>query len=228
MLQREDLNGASLALRLDSLLVQGTGRWLAMLPLRGVSDAAALAKTVTGFDDRQLVFLDLKAESDRLLDTYLHEALTLSVAGAIVIAVLLSVSLRSFRRTVTVLLPLATAVICTAALLLAANGRFSIFNLFGLLLVAAVGSNYCLFFERGFPDADDPSGRRMIASLVLADICTVIGFGILSFSAIPVLHGIGLTVAIGACLSLLFGAILTARRTPPGWTSHWGNRKATA
>ena len=56
---------------------------------------------------------------------------------------------------------------------------------------------------------------RIIASLVLADLCTVIGFGILSFSAIPVLHGIGLTVAIGACLSLLLGAILSAR---PG---HW-------
>ena len=51
----------------------------------------------------------------------------------------------------------------------------------------------------------------MVASLVIADLCTVIGFGILSFSAIPVLHGIGLTVAIGACLSLLFGAILSAR-----------------
>jgi predicted exporter len=51
----------------------------------------------------------------------------------------------------------------------------------------------------------------MLASLVLADLCTVIGFGILSFSSIPVLRGIGLTVAIGACLCLLFGAILSSR-----------------
>jgi predicted exporter len=56
----------------------------------------------------------------------------------------------------------------------------------------------------------------MVASLVIADLCTVIGFGILSFSAIPVLHGIGLTVAIGACLSLLFGAILSAQHDRPG------------
>jgi predicted exporter len=60
----------------------------------------------------------------------------------------------------------------------------------------------------------------MIASLVLADLCTVIGFGILSFSTIPVLHGIGLTVAIGACLSLLFGATLSGGpASSPGWTS---------
>lgn len=212
LLQREDLNGTSLALRLDSLLLRGGGHWLAMLPLHGVSDGPALAKAVASFNDEKLVFLDLKAESDRLLGSYLHEALTLSIAGSLAIVVLLTVSLRSPRRTFAVLLPLAAAVLCTAALLLAATGRLSIFNLFGLLLVAAVGSNYCLFFERHAHDASDPAGRRMVASLVLADLCTVIGFGILSFSIVPVLHGIGLTVAVGACLSLVFGAILSGRR----------------
>jgi predicted exporter len=216
LLQREDLNGTSLALRLDSLLVQGSGGWLAMLSLRGVSDAQALAGAVAGFGQQQLVFLDLKAESDLLLATYLHEALTLSTAGTLVIVVLLSVSLRSVRRTVAVLLPLAVAMTCTAALLLTATGRLSIFNLFGLLLVAAVGSNYCLFFESNVPNGHDQAIPRIIASLVLADLCTVIGFGILSLSAIPVLHGIGLTVAIGACLSLLLGAILSTAGTRVG------------
>jgi predicted exporter len=74
----------------------------------------------------------------------------------------------------------------------------------GLLLVVAVGSNYCLFFER--PQQDDSSRQRMVASLVLANVCTVIGFGILSFSRFPVLHGIGSTVAVGALLCLVFGA----------------------
>ena len=218
LLRREDLNGTSLALRIDSLLLRGNEHGLAMLPLHGVSDGPALAKAVAGFNDETLVFLDLKSESDRLLGSYLHEALTLSIAGSLTIVVLLIVSLRSPRRTGAVLLPLAAAVLCTAALLLATTGRLSIFNLFGLLLVAAVGSNYCLFFERHTHSADDPAGPRMLASLVLADLCTVIGFGILSFSTIPVLHGIGLTVAVGACLSLLFGAVLSGRRThrPPG------------
>ena len=218
LLGREDLNGTSLALRLDALLMPGRDGWLAMLPLRGVSDGGALAKAVSGFDEPGLIFLDLKAESDRLLSDYLREALTLSVAGSLVIIVLMAVSLRSVRRIAVVLLPLAAAVICTAALLLAWMGRLSVFNLFGLLLVAAVGSNYCLFFERRFPNPDDPARKRMIASLVLADLCTVIGFGILSFSTIPVLSGIGLTVAIGACLSLLFAAVLSGPGGPLRWT----------
>ena len=62
LLQRADLNGTSLALRLDLLLVEASGRWLAMLPLRGVANDQALATTVAGYDDAGLVFLDLKAE----------------------------------------------------------------------------------------------------------------------------------------------------------------------
>jgi predicted exporter len=219
LLQPQDLNGSSLALRLDSLLVHVSGHWLAMLPLRDVSDSRAVAEMVASSNDKNLLFLDLKAESDRLLGTYLHEALTLSLAGSIAIAVLLSISLRSLRRTITVLLPLAAAVMCTAAILLTEAGRLSVFNLFGLLLAVAVGSNYCLFFERRLPDDTDMARRRIVASLVIADLCTVIGFGILSFSAIPVLHGIGLTVAIGACLSLLFGAILSASHGRPDFAS---------
>jgi predicted exporter len=44
---------------------------------------------------------------------------------------------------------------------------------------------------------------------VLANLCTVIAFGVLSLSQIPVLHGIGSTVALGAVLSLVFSAILS-------------------
>jgi predicted exporter len=137
------------------------------------------------------------------------------LVGCLVIVGLLSVSLRSPARMVAVCLPLGAAVICTAAASLAGNGVLSVFNLFGLLLVVAVGSNYCLFFERQEPG--DPGRERMIASLLLANLCTVVGFGILSFSRFPVLHGIGSTVAIGAVLCLVFGAILNE----PHPSLHW-------
>lgn len=204
-MQPESLAGTGLALRLDSLLAPGSGGWTAMLPLQGVATPAALADEIAGFGVPGLVFLDLKGESDHLLATYRQEALTLSIAGGLVIVVLLAVSLRRPAQIAAVLLPLAAAVICTTALLLAGGARLSIFNLFGLLLVVAVGSNYCLFFAR--PPGDPADRQRMIASLVLADLCTVIGFGVLSFSGVPVLHGIGGTVAIGACLSLVFAAV---------------------
>jgi predicted exporter len=214
LLNRSSFRGTSLATKLDSLLVQRNGGWMAMLPLRGVVDPPRLAAAVAGAAGPDVIFLDLKGESDRLLETYLHEAIMLSLIGSLVIVALLFVSLRSPRRVATVLAPLAAAVVATAGILAFGAQKLSIFNLFGLLLVAAVGSNYCLFFERRA--AVGETRERMIASLILANLCTVIGFGVLAFSRIPVLHGIGETVAIGALLSLVFAAVLTAPPQDPG------------
>jgi predicted exporter len=209
LLQREDLVGTGLALQIDTLLIHRGSGWVAMLPLHAVLDGPALAGQIDALGIPGLIFLDLKQESDNLLTSYRKEAITLSGAGGVAIVVMLAASLRAPPRIAAVLLPLAAAVICTAAILLAGDQRLSIFNLFGLLLVVAVGSNYCLFFERT-PDGNDRA--RMVASLVLANICTVIGFGILSFSQVPVLNGIGSTVAIGTGLCLAFSAAASPGR----------------
>ncbi|HKA38377.1 MAG TPA: MMPL family transporter, partial [Burkholderiales bacterium] len=90
------------------------------------------------------------------------------------------------------------------------GGReLSIFHLVGLLLVVAVGSNYSLFFDRQAPSGTDR--ERTIVSLLFAAVTTMIGFGLLSFSSVPVLHAIGSTVGLGAILALLFSAVLHRR-----------------
>ena len=197
-----------LSLKLGSLLFARDGRWTAMLPLRGVVEPRLLAEKIAEANEPGVVFVDLKGESDRLLQSYQREAAMLSLIGSLVIIALLSASLRSPRRVFRVLAPLAGAVILTTALLTVGDQKLSIFNLVGLLLVVGVGSNYCLFFER--QDGMDRHRDRTVASLVLANLCTVIGFGVLALSRIPVLHDIGTTVAIGALLSLVFSAIVTS------------------
>ena len=210
LLSRADLDGTSLALQVDTLLLQHGPRFVALLPLRGVRDAAAVEAKIASLAVPGLIFVDLARESNALLGSYRAEAVTLSLAGSFAIVLLLGVALRSPRRILVVLAPLAAAVLCTAAIDLLWAERLSIFNLFGLLLVVAVGSNYALFFERA-ARAPTPDGARVVASLLLADLCTVIGFGVLGFSQVPVLGGIGATVAIGACLSLLFSAVIGPR-----------------
>jgi predicted exporter len=208
LLDRSSLRGSSLSLKLDSLLVKRPASWVAMLPLRGVSDPQRLREQLGKVGGASLMLLDLKGESDQLYRTYRHEALVQSLLGSLVIVVLLGASLRSPRRVYDVLAPLIAAVIITTAVLIGSGQKLSIFHLVGLSLVVAIGSNYSLFFERqNFLSQDR---ERTVASLLLANISTVIGFGMLSFSHIPVLHGIGMTVAIGAMLSLIFSAILTA------------------
>jgi predicted exporter len=98
-------------------------------------------------------------------------------------------------------------VVVTAAILTLDGGKISIFMVVGFLLIVAVGSNYCLFFERSAPDA--ATWQRSIASIVLANLCTVSAYGLMAFSSIPVLHDIGKTVAIGTFLSLVCAAVLS-------------------
>jgi predicted exporter len=209
LLSTAALAGTSLSLKLAAALFQRGSSAIAILQLHGVTDSARIAAVLQKAAVPGASLLDLTTESDALLSRYLAEAKMLSLAGSLAIIVLLAATLRSASRVGRVLAPLAAAVVVTAALLTFGTHQLSVFNLFGLLLVAAVGSNYCLFFERG--EAEAGEGPRILASLLLANICTVIGFGILSFSGVPILRGIGMTVAIGTALSLVFGAVLAAR-----------------
>jgi predicted exporter len=89
-----------------------------------------------------------------------------------------------------------------------------ILHLVGLLLVVAVGSNYALFFDllqrqRAAGLAMDPD---TLASLLLANLTTVLSFGLIALSAIPALSAIGRVVAPGALLALVLSAAFA-----PGW-----------
>jgi predicted exporter len=183
--------------------VHNAGGWAVMLPLRGVAQPDAIADTIAGGD---AVFLDLKHESDALYRSYLREAITHALIGAVAITLLLFAALRSPRRVFTVLAPLVAAVIVTAALLATAGFRLTIFHLVGLLLVVAVGSNYALFFDRRVAGAVDR--ERTAVSLLFANLTTMLGFGLLAFSKVPVLQALGATVGLGAVLALVFSALL--------------------
>jgi predicted exporter len=210
---RNDLDGSSLSLKLDALLQHRSDGWVAMLALRGVTAPAKVEQAISAVPGA--LFVNLRAESDRLLSVYLREGVSLACLGAGAIGLLLAVSLRSVTRWLTVMAPLAAAVIVTLAILRLGGHSLSIFNLFGLLLVVAIGSNYCLFFDRQRGDA--VGMPPVLASMLLANGCAVAGFGVLATSQTPVLHGLGMPVAIGTLLSLVFATLIMSP-VPP--TSH--------
>ena len=208
-MQRAALGGTALALKVDALMSEKAGTWTATLPLRDVITPQGLATALAahGLDRRShVVLIDLKAESDLLLHHYRHESLVLAGCGAVLITLVLLAWFRSLSMCARVLAPLLVAVVLTVAVLLWERGPLSIFNVFGLLLVIAVGSNYCLFMQRG--DLLGAHGARTVSSLLVANICTVVGFGALSLSRVPVLFDLGRTVALGTALSLVAAAIL--------------------
>ncbi|HEX4618244.1 MAG TPA: hypothetical protein VH135_00865, partial [Steroidobacteraceae bacterium] len=109
--------------------------------------------------------------------------------------------------------PLALAVLTVAAALAAAGARLGILHVVGMLLIIAVGSNYALFFDR-LPLRERADVPRTLASLAVANLATVAGFGVLAFSSVPVLAALGRTVAPGALLALLYSAWLARLDVP--------------
>ncbi len=211
LLTREALAGTAFQLKVDGLLVSKRGTTVGLLPIRGLKDEMRLRQAIAALQDSDVSLINLKTESDQLFSRYRHQALINALLGALAITVLLLVSLRSVGRTYRVLAPLAAAVIVTTALILISGNALSIFHLVALLLVIGVGSNYSLFFDNENFARAEP--ERTLASLVLCNISTIIGFGLLGLCQTPVLAAIGSTVAFGALLSLIFAAVLTPDRS---------------
>jgi predicted exporter len=215
----QELAGTPFASALDALLAASGSTTTAFLPIAPpegaeLSAAAidAVRAAVAGTPGRPSVsaqLLDLKAEADTLYTHYLTQAASLSLVGLAAIFLLLCLA-RSPARALRIVAPLALAVLTVAAALAASGQRLGILHLVGMLLIVAVGSNYALFFDRlaEHPHGDVP---RTLASLALANLATVIGFGVLAFSSVPVLAALGRTTAPGALLALLFASLLAPR-----------------
>lgn len=213
LLQRSDLNDTSMAMAVDAMLLQQDKRWSALIPLTapasGNIDAenvrAALAKAGVA----NAFFVDLKTESNRLYSSYMHEAILLSLAGLIAIVILLLFTLRSPARVLAVIAPLAASVLTVTAGLALFGQQLIILHLIGLLLIVAIGSNYALFFNPPLNQSQmsQAIAPRTYASLLFANVATVLGFGLLAFSSVPVLQAMGVTVAPGVVLALIFSAV---------------------
>ncbi|MCE9658568.1 MAG: MMPL family transporter [Burkholderiales bacterium] len=217
---RRAIEGTPLAAAVDALLLQGDANrpWRALLSLQAAEskplDAARIRGAIAGVPGAQLVAI--KPELDALYARYLRQAEWQAALGAAAVVALLALALRSARRLVVVLLPIAAACAVVLAALTASGAALGILHLVGLLLTVAIGSNYALFFDHlRRADAVD---EDTLASLLLANLTTVVSFGLLASSQIPVLQAVGAVVAPGALLCLVFSASFIGR--PEGAGTH--------
>ncbi len=214
-LTRADLEGTSLAAGYDSMMV-GNGGWTAILPLRAATsagnyvdiDMGKVSPAVAAAAPGMALVLDLKRAADELYSTYLAQIVKLSLIGFGAIVVLLLIALRSPARALRIVTPLALSVLVVAAGLVLIGRELTILHVIGMLLIVAVGSNYALFFDRRATDRQGDAVPLTLASLVIANAATVVGFGVLASSSVPILAALGSTVAPGALLALIFSAVL--------------------
>ena len=214
----ESMSESALRFRAESLLrhdsgVAGAGGddWYAVIPLRGVTDAAAVARGAAAMGNA-VRWIDLRAESSAMMAAFRHRAMLYAGLGALLIFGVLAQGLRSAPQALRLMAPVLLAIALTAGTLAAAGAPLSVLHLVALLLVLGVGINYALFFARAAVARED--AWRTLRTLAVVSGTTLCAFGMLAWSRIAVLHVIGTTVCLGVVFSLACCATLLYAREP--------------
>ena len=212
--QLDELREGPLRAVVSSLMYERPGGgWSTLIALHPGPkfEQAKLEAALAGVPEVQVV--DVGRELGGLYQRYLHEAFVQVLLGALAVVVLLGIYLRSGRRLLAVCQPLLFAVMLTLGGMAVLQAALGILHLVGLLLIVAVGSNYALFFDqlRTTGRADEDT----LASLMRANLTTVVSFGLIAISDIPALSSIGRVVAPGALLALLLSPAFARRVAPP-------------
>ncbi|MEY2688636.1 MAG: hypothetical protein RL375_2834 [Pseudomonadota bacterium] len=203
--------------------LSGPQRWTALISLQ-LPDAAGadirgpVQQALAGLPGTRLV--QIQPELAALYAHYLVEARWQASIGALVVLALLAWHIKNLRRLARVVLPMLASVLLVLGGLTLAGQALGVLHLVGLLLVVAVGSNYALFFDHLGEQADaglwpaghppDQTRNDTLASLLLANLTTVVSFGLLATSSVGALSAIGQVVAPGALLALLLSAAFMA------------------
>ena len=205
----DDFRNANLGWRLDPYLFRYQDEWVGLIVPSGVTDPGRLERFVRERAEPGFFYLDLKRTSEKLAENYRNEALGWLFLGAGLGVAILFAGLRNLRRLIGVVTPVVLAAAMTIAILLAFGVKLSILHLLSLLLIFGVGLDYALFLSQEHESAEDH--QRSHFSAILCNVTTVSLFALLAFSNMPILHGIGLTVAVGTTLCLLLAFVFAAQ-----------------
>ena len=208
-LTMQDLAGTPVANRIDALMLPDDEGWIGLIMLVGLRDTAGFHSwwQENGIADAELI--DMKQVSGGMITGFRDSALNRLMIGILAITIILSAGLRSPLLALRAFLPVLLAAASTIALLGVTGQPVSLFHLIALLLMAGIGIDYSLFANRlaMHPDESDSIAN----AILICAVTTITIFGILAFSPIPVLKAIGITVAMGVPLCILFILAL-----PPG------------
>lgn len=171
--------------------------------LHGVNDSQAMHEFAE--QHQGLFYMHLKTASTDLVARSIDRVSISIFACIVVIYLVLAFAFKSFPRPLKIMTPTFAAAVGTAAILVFSGNPLSIFHLISLLLVVGLGLDYALFFNR-LPDSSD-EWDTTFRSLWICGITTILVFGILTFSRTPPLQAIGITVGIGAFMSIVFAAM---------------------
>ncbi|HSC81655.1 MAG TPA: hypothetical protein VLC08_14955, partial [Chitinolyticbacter sp.] len=179
-----DLARSALAELLPPLMQQDN-RWRTLVTLGGnlpLAELAALARPAEG-----VTLVNQTADLSKLLGRYRASVSLLLGLTLVLLAIGLAVRYRrySLRMLVPLLLAMAFALGCAAV------EGITLFHMMALLLVIGIGLDTAVFYtEGGF------TPESWLASS-LACGTSILAFGLLSLSAVPILHQFGVIILVG-------------------------------
>ncbi len=150
-------------------------------------------------------FVDKPTSVAQLFAAYrIHSAWWL--AGALVLVLGLFCRRYGWRAGLRVTLPVVLAIGITFSAYGYAGIPLNLFHWLALMLVLGVGANYAVFLREGCTRGDAGIGAVWVG-VVLSAATTLLTFGLLGTSAMPVLRSFGITLACGIIIAVALAPI---------------------
>jgi predicted exporter len=184
LLNPADLNASQLGDLLPPMLKVGEG-WRTLVTLSGSGQSAHLGHVAEGLEGVRLV--NQTEDLSQLLGRYRS-----SVSVVLLVTLLLlagGLTLRYRQQGWRMITPLTIAM--TIALACASLDGITLFHIMALLLIIGIGLDTAVFYTEGGFNAES-----WLASSLSCGT-SIIAFGLLSLSAVPVLHQFGLIILVG-------------------------------
>jgi predicted exporter len=209
-----NLAGTPLELRVGGMLLHRGEQWSGLITLGGVKNSAGLEK-IAAESSGSITLLDLKQASEDLVARQrVHILWSLAIAAVLLTLTVLA-ALRSPRRMLRVVAPMAVTTVLIIGILQALGISLNLFHLIALVLAAGLGIDYALFFESVEEDPEEQ--RRTLHAVLVCALSTLWVFLLMAFATTPVLSSIGLTVSLGVVSNFVLALLLTR---PPRGAAH--------
>ncbi|MBT2338233.1 MULTISPECIES: MMPL family transporter [Pseudomonas] len=182
----------------------------AMVSLQGLNDAALLRVQAVDLPGVQLV--DRLGDLNQVFAATQISAAELKLASCVLIVLVLIWPFGVGAALRIVALPLLAA-LCSLASLGWLGQPLTLFSLFGLLLVTAIGVDYAILMREQIGGA-----AVSLLGTLLAAVTTWLSFGLLALSSTPAVSNFGLAVSLGLAFSFLLAP----------WAGHQAHGQAVA
>lgn len=200
----EEMQKTPLGRLLVSDLFSTNGVWVAIIRLRGVSDKSLLTDWLKTKPDIQETYYNIRSSVSEIIDLYRKNAILLLTIAIVVMIVFMQILNRSYMLTARIMSAPILAILISLGVQVFFDVGLNIFHILSLPLIIGIGVDYSLFFNRKPRDVTE--FKQTLHGIVISAASTLVAFGVLIITDLPVLVAIGQTVTLGVltCFIIAF------------------------